>query len=71
MAKSNSKRQKRTDKFPLNLYLIGQYCKKIKNKMLYIGAGRKPQEDASNKRRMHTSLNIGIYGIIITSFYAL
>ncbi len=33
MAKSNSKRKTRSDKFPLTLHPTGQYCKKIKLKL--------------------------------------
>ena len=32
--KSNSKRKTRSDKFPLTLHPTGQYCKKIKGKLV-------------------------------------
>jgi hypothetical protein len=37
MAKSNSKRKTRSDKFLLTLHKTGQYCKKIKGKIYYFG----------------------------------
>jgi len=46
MAKSNSKRKTRSDKFPLTLHKTGQYCKKIKGKIYYFGTNRK---DALNR----------------------
>jgi len=39
MAKPNSKRRKRSDKFPLTLHKTGQYCKKIKGKLYYFWKG--------------------------------
>ena len=41
MAKSNSKRKTRSDKFPLTLHSTGQYCKKIKGKLHYFGSDRR------------------------------
>jgi integrase len=38
---SKTKRKTRSDKFPLTLHSTGQYCKKIKGKMLYFGKDRK------------------------------
>ena len=40
MAKSNSKRKKRSDKFPLTLHPTGQYCKRVKGKLYYFGTDR-------------------------------
>ena len=39
MSKSENKksRKNRSDKFPLTLHRTGQYCKKIKGKIYYIG----------------------------------
>ena len=41
MAKSNSKRKIRSDKFPLTLHPTGQFCKKIKGKLYYFGNDKK------------------------------
>jgi hypothetical protein len=41
MAKSNSKRKTRSDKFPLTLHKTGQYCKRIRGKLHYFGTDKK------------------------------
>jgi len=41
MAKTDSKRKTRSDKFPLTLHKTGQYCKKIKGKLYYFGTNKK------------------------------
>jgi len=40
MAKPNSKRKTRSDKFPLTLHPTGQFCKKIKGKLHYFGTDK-------------------------------
>jgi hypothetical protein len=44
MAKSKPKRKTRSDKFPLTLHKIGQFCKKIKGKLYYFGADRQHKD---------------------------
>ena len=55
MAKSNSKRKTRSDKFPLTLHSTGQYCKKIKGKMYYFGNDKKValQRDLEQAAYLH------------------
>ena len=41
MAKPNSKRKTRSDKYPLTLHPTGQFWKKIKGKLYYFGTDKK------------------------------
>lgn len=45
MAKPDSKRKTRSDKFPLTLHKTRQYCKKIKGKLYYFGTDKKAALD--------------------------
>ncbi len=41
MAKPDSKRKTRSDKYPLTLHPTGQFCKKIKGKLYQFGTDKK------------------------------
>ncbi|MFC1635467.1 tyrosine-type recombinase/integrase [Planctomycetota bacterium] len=59
MAKSNSKRKTRSDKFPLTLHSTGQYCKKIRGKLYYFGVDRQQalERYLQEATYLHTGLN--------------
>ena len=40
MAKTDSKRKTRSDKFPLTLHKTGQFCKKIRGTLYYFGTNK-------------------------------
>ena len=62
MAKTDSKRKTRSDKFLLTLHKTGQYCKKIKGKLYYFGTDKKacpsekPYPDEKLKPRLMSFL---------------
>ena len=54
MAKPNSKRKTRSDKFLLTLHPTGQYCKKIRGKLYYFGNNK--QQAVCPRIMYHTRL---------------
>jgi hypothetical protein len=56
MAKSNSKRKARSDKFPLTLHKTGQFCKKIKGKLIKDKQIDDPNPDEPEPKRVDKKL---------------
>ena len=56
MAKSNSKRKTRSDKFPFILHKTGRFCKKIKGKLYYFGIDKEaaPERYLEQAAYLHT-----------------